>query len=234
MTDYNEQEINGKTSAMVAVSRQLAITDDKSLAYGLNILAQAKTTRKEIEAWWKPICEDAHRAHKTATQRKADTLRPVENIIKEIDKKATDYHMTQEIARRKEQARLDEITQKKEEAEKEKLYNQALKASRQGNEEKAEELLEQVETTFVPPMIIPEEKRVETEAGNSTFIKDIEILITDELAIHAAIGAGKIPLSCATINQAAIKRWAKMMGWRPGTYAGITIRETSRLNTRGK
>jgi len=172
----------------------------------------AKGMKKKIEEYWREPIRKADDAHKALTAKRAEMLRPVDDFIKRKTRESSDYLTLQDKLRREMQAKEDEERRKKEQAERDKLERAAVRAEDKGNDEKAEELRVKATELFVPPVIVKSEidKTTRTEAGTISQKKDLEVVVTDEKALIAAIARGEAPAAILNINMAKLKQFIKL------------------------
>lgn len=76
------------------------------------------------------------------------------------------------------------------------------------------------------------DKTTHTDTGTVSQVSDIEIKITDEKKIIAAVASGALPLSIVTINEAKLKKYLKDFEFKK--YDGVEIREVVKSKFRGK
>jgi len=128
-----------------------------------------KALKSEIEASYKPIIEQAYRAHKEAIAKMNEHLKPVEEAIRCLDKSLADFQKRQEEeARRK---ALEEYEKKKREEEERKL-SLAETLAKVGLQEEADRMLE----TDTHVVVEVEKPKVE----GISFLEIWKFEITDE------------------------------------------------------
>jgi len=169
---------------------------------------------KKIKKYWKEPKEKAFQAHKAITQREKEMLKPVEDRRRVAQQRISAYLTEQERKRQEEQRKLDAERKAKEDREKAKLERRAEKAEESGNAEKAEELREKIDDIFVAPAIVEPtiEKTTHTDAGTISQKKDVDIRVTDPMAIFRGIAEGRIPANVAVINESKLKQFIKLQG----------------------
>lgn len=206
-----EQELKNEITTYDQQINAIMVTKDTYEQAGQMIIGLDKLLKK-INEYWKELVDKAYAAHKALTAKRAEMYNPVKDRRDSLNRKISAYLTAQEEIRREEQRRLDEARRKAEDAEKKKLEARAVKAEDKGNTEKADELRQKAEDVYIPPaVVVPEvEKTTRMEAGTVSAKKDIDIEITDEMAILKAIIAGTLPISIITISESKLKQAIKL------------------------
>jgi hypothetical protein len=170
--------------------------------------------RREEEA---KLREKAQREHEKALEKAQKKLDAI--LSKSSDSEETITLLEMELKR-------DDLTDL--ERQKIESHIEIERAIMENNQEKAEEIQQRVaEPVFVPPVILPKEEKV----SGAVTRKDYEVQITNPKAVFAAIGAGTLPISCAKVNEAEIKRFIKMHDGRK-TIPGVAFRAVTKTHVR--
>jgi len=229
-----EQEL--KTEIVRADEQVRAIVvktkDDFEIASAY--ILSLKDLRKKVIVYWKDMKGKTHQAWKAVCDSEKNMLDPVDRNIKILDQKNRAFLTEQENIRKEEQRKLDEDRRKKEEAERRRLEERAARAEEKGKLEKAEQLREKKEDVYIPPATVePEiEKTTRTDAGTISQKKDIEIRITDPMAILRAVVAGQLPIGIVEIKESKLKQAIKLQAIT--NLEGCIIREVVNTQYRGK
>lgn len=138
-------ETKGTTLEQQALALQIDSVEEYEDA--AEFLMRIKTYEKEVHERCDPVCEDTHKAHKTATKQRADFLAPAKRAETAVKKKIVVWSTEQERIRQKEQDRLDAEAKKR--AEDEKLA-EAQEAEDMGDTDLANEILDEPVTAMAP------------------------------------------------------------------------------------
>ena len=112
-------------------------------------LVDLKRLIKEIDAWFAPMIEDAHKAHKTICAKKNVYLDPLKMAESQIKGKIGTFQMELDRIRDEEERKAREKAER--EAERKKLMAKAEKQEAKGNTEGAQELLQAAADVYVAP-----------------------------------------------------------------------------------
>lgn len=195
------------------------------------IVVEAKKRVKSIEAFFKPLKDQAHALHKSICGKEneaAGTYKEVEKIMSgKVSVFLTEQRRLQQEAERKAQREADEKAKK----DREFLEQQALEALDRNNEAAADILMGAAETVKPEPVVVAPviEKTMRLETGGSITGKtEIDVVLpqTDHeiQAACMAIATGALPVSCVSFSLSQVKAWAKLNNIT-GTRFGITITE---------
>jgi polyribonucleotide nucleotidyltransferase len=212
LMDQNEVvKYKGEGTAIEQQAVALVVVDEESRAVAADMRERARQFKKNVEAKFAPAIESAYKAHRDICALKNEVIRPADSVIKIVEKKASDYQLEQDRIRREAQAKIDAEIAAKERAERERLMKLAEKQMEAGRLEKAEETMQRAEEVFIPAPVLPSiDKRVVTEAGGTTSIKDFDVVVTDSLTVLREVVAGRLPIGCIDIKATVIKTHAKM------------------------
>jgi hypothetical protein len=235
----NEQEVKNLTEYALPLLDQAKgfIVDTKETCEAAgSIVVEAKKRIKSIEAFFKPLKDQAHTLHKSICGKEteaAGTYKEVEKIMSgKVSVFLTEQRRLQQEAERKAQREADE----KAKMERKFLEQQALEALERDNKVAADILLGAAEevkpvAVEVAPVI---EKTMRLESGGSiTGKSEIDVTLPQtEHEIQAAcmaIATGSLPVSCVSFSLSQVKAWAKLNNIT-GTRFGITITEKVALS----
>lgn len=230
------QEIELKQAANTFVERanELTVTDQASLEAATMFVIKIRQTVKAIKEYWAEPVEAAHKAWKLLCDRRKAMTDKADEADKIASRKVVAYKNEQERIAAEERRKAEERRLAEEQAARAKLESKAMKAIEKGNEEKADLLLQQAESVFIPPTYIdnvPKKTEV-TEAGTASMIDEWEVEIESIPTFCAAIASLKFPPSFVKVVESEIKTWAKQRNITGYAQDGIIITKTKRISTR--
>lgn len=187
-------ELETKALSLRDQAKGIAIKNDDDFRQGGDFLKGILALKKEILGVFDPIVEQAHKAHKAATDAKKKALAPVEDAERIIKGSLSGYQLEQERARRQ----LQEEERLRVEAEKEAIESAAKELADAGEYTAAKALIrEEYDIKPVAPALATPKQEGISFRDNWRFqIVDIskippEYLIVDEKAIGAVVRAMK-------------------------------------------
>lgn len=207
----DEQVLKNEIMTLDDQVKAVVVNSPESYENAGTVVASLESLKKKITAYWKDPIAKAFDAHRALTEKRNEMLKPVDEKIKSLRKKISEYLTAVERKKREEQARLAREAAEKEAKEKAKLEKKAERAEENGNTAKAAAIREQAENVFVPMNIASSEveKTTRTEDATISAKKDIEIVITEPLEIIKGIASGKIPISVVDISVSKLKKYVK-------------------------
>lgn len=213
---------------------QVVVKTPEDYSAAAEVVKSLKSAMKQIEDDIDPLIAKAHASHKALTAKKAEVLKPYKEADAFVRMRMSGYLQDQERIRREEQRKAELAAQEVARKEQERLLEKAAKADAQGKTDKAEALMEQAEAVYAEPIVISPtvEKTVQLNGGSVTAKKDIDVLVTDIVALCAAIGAGKIPSSVIQVAEGKLKSWCKLQGCT-GSFNGLLVTSTLTPSVRG-
>ncbi len=190
------------------------------------IFQEIKTRVKIIKDWINPLIEAANISHKKLTAKRNELLNPYTEIKAILDGKVSQFYAVEKRKREIAQQKIDEIARKKEQKRIDELEAQAKRLEEKGDLKRAEERREKKEEVFIPPTVIPEmETHVKGSSGSLNMIPDIEIEITNEMELAKEAVDGHIPISCMEFKIGKIKSYCKSFKIKDGQIKGIRIKD---------
>ena len=224
---------------------KMSVDDEQSKEIAMAEVLSIGSLIKKIDAWFKPLVEQAHASHKALTSRRGEQIKPLEEKQAELKKSVSKYMTDQENARREAQRIADEAAAKleaeakaKREAEAKKLEQEAAALAKAGKAEEADAKRELAEVVREEPVMVVAQvvesvdKTTRFDGGTVSGQADIEIEVTDIKALLQAIVNGEIPQTVIEVKSSELKKWAKMFKATSGK--GLTIREIVKPTFRGK
>ena len=132
----------------------LVIMNQNELELAGVLLLNTQLLMKEIKSTFDPIVAKAHATHKEATFQRKKHLDPVEQNEWVIKNKISGYIQACELAQQKEEDKKRAEAEKKEQA----LKDRAAEALKNGDEKKAEKLIEKAAEVVMPSIAPKYEK----------------------------------------------------------------------------
>jgi len=151
-------QLEMKTNDLISKSQSLIVKDEDTFLIGDDWEKTLLKLKKDIEDFYKDDIQNAYRTWKGLTAKRNSFLTPVDNAIRQLKRKMSDYRMMLERKRKQkeaeERAKADENARK----ERERLEKKAEKAEKSGKTEKAEEFRQEAEdvVSIAPKMPEPE------------------------------------------------------------------------------
>ena len=190
------------------------------------IFQEIKKRTKIIKDWINPLIDAANITHKKLTAKRNELLNPYTEIKGILDGKVSQFYAVEKRKREIAQQKLDEIARKAEQKRKDELERQAKRLEEKGDLEKAEERREKKEEVFIPPVVIPEmSKRIQGENGKLSMVEDIDIEITNEYDLLGEIMGENLPATCIEFKVGKIKSYCKSFKIKDGQIKGIRIKD---------
>lgn len=149
------EAIQKKSDQILALSNTIRIADTDEFEKAVTFVQEIKVLMDEIDATFDPIIKIQNQAHKRTIEAKrkyANPLQRAESIVKD---KMKEYHLSRERQRKAKEAALREEAKNE---EKNRRFQHALTASRDGNHQEANAILS---SPVITPLI-----RVESETNH--------------------------------------------------------------------
>lgn len=127
------------------VYQTIVVKDQGSYDKAATILKGVKGLQKQVEESYNPIIQKALASHREAIAQRDKYLNPLKTIESAIKSRISGYLAECEKKRLAEEERLRKEAEEKAAKERARLENKAEKALEKGNEEKANDLLEQAQ-----------------------------------------------------------------------------------------
>jgi hypothetical protein len=131
-------------------ARALKIIDNETYALAGNMLVTIKGLRKQIDASFDPIIDQAHKTHKEAVLQKKLVEAPLTTAEGIIKPALAAWDTAQETIRRQAEQEAQEAAHR---AEVERKLAEAVSLEQQGDKQAADQVM--AEPVYVPPVIIP-------------------------------------------------------------------------------
>lgn len=227
-----KSEIQTQMIDMTDRAKGLTIVNQDTFDFAGQVLIDLASMKKKIIAYHKDTKEATKKAKDIAYQKEKDDLAPITSADSTVRALRGDYKRKEDARIQKEQDRLDKLAKDKADRETAKLLK---KAEKEEDPEKKEELEQKAEDVYVAPNIAAGTIGKTTRhkgGGSTTFIKSIEVEVTDEMALLKEIMAGKAPITLIKFNN--LKPWVKATGIKNGQIQGIRITESKRESVRAR
>lgn len=222
----------GKEIIALAEGMEIKTHDDYQKANEL--LLRIKQYSKTGDSYCDPFKKAAYSPYSMVLDIRKQIVEPGDRAARTVSNKLIKYRREQERIREEQQRKEDEARRKREAAERAKLERKAEKELEKGNEEKAEDLLDAAESTYVPPTVIePTTAKTEAaESGRVTFPKAWEVNVKNLKDVAKAVVSGELPETFLKIDIAAIKKYAQATQIKRYDKNGLEIFQTETTSGR--
>lgn len=203
---------------------QIKVVDDGSYELAGNFLKDVKANQKKVKDYFAPLKEQAYKTHKAITSRESETLKPLEEIERQIKSEMTKYFMEQERKRRE----AEELLRKQIEEEKRRAFEEAQKLEQEGKSEESEMALDAAVNAEDMMQFAKVEVARPTVKGVGTQ-KDWIVTITDDSKVPTYLMGACI----RPVDLMAIKKLVKATDGKI-KIDGIRIKETIIMKAGGR
>ena len=164
-----------------------------------------RSMKKGIEEFFSPIKTAAHKAWKEVCSTENRLKEPVEAAQKALDRKIGIYLDEQERKRQEAERIAREAALK---AEQDRLLAEASHLSETGQQEQAEQVLDQAVNVEAPPVVMPSAVPKISGASQRTGWK---FEVTDLQALVKAVAEGKVPIGAIKADEVFLGQMARAM-----------------------
>ena len=211
MTQQKNVEERSLEAVGIAIKFEIKTNEQNLMA--AEKLKAVQLLQKEVSNTFDSIIDKAHKTHKEAIEKKNQFALPLKQAEMTYKKKIALFCEAQDAERKKEEDKLREQAEKKEA----KLREKADKAIKDGDEKKAEKLIEKAEEIPIPTVAPKYEKpknviftmRYRVEIQNRYLIPRVfsgmDLLIPNEKAINKLATASKGTIQIPGISITAEK-----------------------------
>jgi hypothetical protein len=179
---------------------ELVIVDQGSYDLATEVLKDIKARKKKVEEVLDPQCKAAHAAWKTATEKKKEFLKPLEDAEKALKGKVSDYLLEVERKQKEAQRRADEEAEQK--------RQEAIAAAAECEDEEEAELL--LEEAAAPAPVIA---AAAPKSSSISTTSDYDIDVEDMSKFVAWLMTERVDISTIlSVKKSGIKQYCKMIG----------------------
>lgn len=146
-------KLEQSTDQILKEATEFVITTQEQYEVTAQFYKSVDALIKEVHETFDPIVKEALNTHRISVAQRKKHLEPLEQAKLLVRKKCKTYEEEMERQRKAEEERIRKENEKKAEAERKKLEKKAEKEIANGNEEKAEELLDKAEEVTPDPVI---------------------------------------------------------------------------------
>jgi len=171
----------------------------------VNIGKALREMKKGIEAFFSPLKSKAYASWKEICGTENKILDPLKTAQGALDRKIGAYLQAQEQERLKREQEAREAALK---AEQDRLLAEASHLSETGQQEQAEQVLEQAVKVEAPPVVLPSSVPKITGTSSRTNWK---FQVTDLMALVKAVADGKVPIGAIKADDVFLGQMARAM-----------------------
>lgn len=209
-----EQQVKTEALAVVEQAKTMTVTDDRSFRAAGEFLKQIKAASKRVATVFKPMKEQAKKAHQTICDTENEMLDPLEEAEEYLKKQLGEYTLKVEQEQEAELKRLQTVARGESD---EAALEAAYAAEQAGSPELAQAILRQ--EPHVPAVVLPQ--AAPAMKGISTR-KKWTATVVNLRALVAAVFTGKVPIQAIVPNDEFLRRQAQAMG-DALNYPGVKV-----------
>lgn len=210
--EAGSKDITGKVESII-----IETEDDygEAAEYGKRVKAQIKA----VKDYWKPLKENAAKAHKEICAREKEMLAPLQEAESTLKGAMSGYLMEREKKRLEQEERMRRL----QEAEAERLLNEAVESERNGDAEEAAARMEYAETLATATTVVQGTPTPKVSGVSTSTDWEIE-----------SIDASKVPTEVAgviirPVDEAAVKRLIRMSKGAV-QIPGVVYKKTTKIS----
>ena len=207
--DQAQEKAKQIQQEIVRQADAIAITDNVSYKSAGDVLLSIKRAKARIEETFKPMRTQTHRAWKTVCDTQSSIQKPLDDAEVRIKRQMSNYQRQLERARVDQQrAAQTMVTVESHQEAEENQLNAAIAAAESGNEELAEQILNQ--PTIVQPapaVVLPPPPVVSGISIRKKYKAEVQDLMT----LVKAVADGKVPLLAVQADQKWLTAHANSM-----------------------
>lgn len=192
-----EQEFTSAAKIAIQQAHGLEIANEDDLRIAAGLMDGFKKAKQSVAAFFKPMKDNAYKAHKEICAREKELLNPYDEADKAVRVKVTVYNAEQQRIAAEKEAEL----KARQEAEAKALMEQAIKAENDGNIAVAESLLKQASITETISTPVQQAK-IEGLSFRATYTVEIEDISKVPTEINGVL--------IRPVDESAIKKLAQM------------------------
>lgn len=197
------QVIKSEVAPVVEQARGMVVDSPESYKTASDFLKCVKGAQSKVAAFFAPMKQKAHEAHKAITTQEAETLRPLQDAESAVKRVMLTYFQEQERLRIEEQRKAQALADEQARRERERLEREASKLK---TPELREERLEQAAAVQAPMVqVVSAVPVIQGQSIRKTWTAKVvnrdlvprEYMVVNEIALNAFAkatkGAVKIP-----------------------------------------
>lgn len=223
-----EDRVAQQALQMVAQAKAFLVVDPASYALAGQMIDQLKVKKKDVEGWFAPMCDAAHKAWKTLTGKRASITDPLDEAIEALSTRYAAFKRQEEARAEAERRQREKEAQEREQA---RLRAEAAEAQRLAEEaaaaalvapsreeaavleEQAEQLTQQAEQTRVEAAtveapVLPRQSAIADVKGPSV-AQNWTWELVDKMALIKAVAAGQVSTEALGVNTTYLNQRAK-------------------------
>lgn len=238
--DKDIKDIQKKASKDWLTAKMFLISDQKTYDESILMRSNNKDQLKIIEKKFEKMRKDAHSAWKGIIALVDELSMPYHTMNNELIESGKTFLKTEEEKRIAAEAEAEKIRIAEEEKEKAELDAQAEEAMDNGDFEKAEDLIEESENTFIAPTVITTvNSSVKDDTGKvkssatpiyKYFITDLRKIL--EASINDRLPVFKEKPMEISLSKNEIKKYVEMRAYDEKTLNEIGLRRERDFSTR--
>lgn len=204
------QQVTERALAWPAQARALKVTDGSTYQQAAELLVGIKALRGEVNETFDPIIADAHKAHKTACEKKRAADAPLLEAETILKRSMSDYNVEQERLRLEEQRRLEEQARREEE---DRRLAEAAALEKEGHDTNCPELVVEAERVLEQPVMTApvQVARAVPKVAGIVHRENWSARVTSLIALVRFIATHPEHVNLIQPNQAALNSLARSM-----------------------
>lgn len=210
--EAGSKDITGKVDSIII---ETEADYGEAAEYGKRVKAQIKA----VKDYWKPLKENAAKAHKEICAREKEMLAPLQEAESTLKGAMSSYLLEQEKKRLEQEERMRRL----QEAEAERLLNEAVESERNGDAEEAAARMEYAETLATASTVVQGKPAPKVSGVSASTDWEIE-----------SIDVSKVPTEVAgviirPVDEAAVKRLIRMSKGAV-QIPGVVYKKTTKIS----
>ena len=200
------EPLEKQSTDLVSQANQVQpITTAEHYESAVNIGKALRSMKKGVEDFFNPIKSKAYASWKEICATENKLLNPLKVAQDGLDRKIGSYLQAQEQERQRREQEAREAALK---AEQDRLLAEASHLSQTGQQEEAEQVLEQAVKVEAPPVVMPSSVPKIAGASQRTGWK---FEVTDLQALVKAVAEGKVPIGAIKADEVFLGQMARAM-----------------------
>ena len=217
-----EAEIKDGVTNVERMASQITIQSDEDLQNAVDFVKTIKESASKVTEFFKPMKDNAYKAHKSICDREKNMLKPLQTAEKEVKGKIGDWTREQERIRAEKEAEMRRLA----EEESARKLEEAARLDAEGKKAEAEVALQDAQFTEEAAKNMTVAAAAPKASGLSTQ-KAWEITNIDAAKVPVEINGIEI----RPVDKSAVMKLIKMSKGK-AVIPGITYRETTQVSVR--